>query len=463
MESVPGSDFTVAKLKEALRERGLPTSGVKNELIKRLSEHNPDVWKELEEQRKGAPLRTDSDPEGVHLAEGGDGMSGAGTTDEGMRARGEPETVAACDLEARENAMRRELELLRRERDCAEREQQLWRRELEVLRNSPAVRGTTTESGTSSMPGGVRGIKDLLPEFDGTDNAFWRWEQQLKLLRQSYNLDESSTRMLISSRLKGRALSWFYSRAEYLTLGTEDLLIKMGQMFDLQPGKLALRREFEARVWKKGESFCEYYHDKMILANRIPVAENEILDYLTEGVTDVQLRNQACLMNYTTGAELLKAFEKVRPEDGRSSNVRAGKAAAGAASGRKAEPAAREKTVKCYRCREAGHVATQCRPAKRTCYVCGSAEHLARECSRRDRTSTSGTARDSAAAVSTNVVHPVDLPKPYMLRVKITPENASEKCTYIVDAMVDSGSPVSLVRSDAIACDARREVGSPDE
>jgi len=60
--------------------------------------------------------------------------------------------------------------------------------------------------------------------------------------------------------LKGRALTWLYSKAEYLTLSTENFLEEMHQMFDLQLGKL--RKEFEARVWKTEEPFCDFIMKK---------------------------------------------------------------------------------------------------------------------------------------------------------------------------------------------------------
>lgn len=82
-------------------------------------------------------------------------------------------------------------------------------------------------------------------------------------------------------------------------------------MFDHLPNKLALLREFEARVWKSSESFCDYYHEKKILANRVPVAEDELLDYTIEGVTDMQLQNQVRLVNFQTEAEMLRAFESI--------------------------------------------------------------------------------------------------------------------------------------------------------
>lgn len=64
----------------------------------------------------------------------------------------------------------------------------------------------------------------------------------------------------------------------------------MKQTFDLRPRKLHLRREFEARVWKAEESFADYYHEKTILANRVPIVEDELLDYLVEGITDLRLQ-----------------------------------------------------------------------------------------------------------------------------------------------------------------------------
>lgn len=50
----------------------------------------------------------------------------------------------------------------------------------------------------------------------------------------------------------------------------EKLFKKMEQMFDLC--KLVLRKEFKSRACRGGESFCDSYHDKIILANHVPIA-----------------------------------------------------------------------------------------------------------------------------------------------------------------------------------------------
>jgi len=424
MKPLEGNDFTLVELKDALRERGLPTKGVKAELIQRLNELDSNIWKILSEKSNKVP------EEGTSLAVVQE------TTDEQMdpeddvsiHERGLEDTPV---LPREQNYLQQELELCRRERELLERERQLLRREREMTHSA-----SITSSVTSTI-GSVRNIKDLLPEFDAIDNTFWRGKNQLELLRNVYQLDDNATKVLISSRLKGRALTWFYSKAEYLTLNVENLLEEMQQLFDLRPGKLLLRKEFEARTWKTGEPFCDYYHEKMILANRVPIAEDELLDYLVEGVTDIRLQNQARIMNFKSGMELLKAFEKINLEPKKYSDSKRKDSAKPSSPKPELSPA-KGKLTKCYKCRETGHVATQCqRPAapvtKRACYVCGSSEHLAKDYSERKQTAETG--GKSAQTTSTNVIQPAALPEPYMVSLRI---NAIGKCGNINTCMVDA-------------------------
>jgi len=82
-------------------------------------------------------------------------------------------------------------------------QQKIHRQLLEALRVNYSSRGK-------------RAIRNLLSiQWSGTDNEFWR--QQIELLCDTYNLDDNAIKALISSKLKGKALSlvsfeiWTYS------------------------------------------------------------------------------------------------------------------------------------------------------------------------------------------------------------------------------------------------------------
>ena len=137
-----------------------------------------------------------------------------------------------------------------------------------------------------------------------------------------YNLDDNATKVLISSRLKGRALNWFHSKVEHLAWSIPDLLRDMQQMFDFRPAKLTLRKEFEARMWQFGESFANYFHEKLILANRVPIPDEELIGYVVDGVNDELLRNQARLMNFKSKTDLLKAFGRISFSEKKTADVK---------------------------------------------------------------------------------------------------------------------------------------------
>lgn len=433
--SLPGQEFKMVELKKALSERGLSTRGSKAELMQRLSDDDPNVWSTLRDQLAETQHRDEAEE----------------TVNDNSRDESEMREDVRYGRVEHERVAQRELELLRRERELLERERQLLQREREIMNS-----GADNASSIISTAGNVRGIKDLLPEFDATDNTFWRWKHQLELLKHTYQLDDSSTRMLIGSRLKGKALAWFYSKAEHITLNIDALLREMGQMFDHRPGKLTLRREFENRVWKSDESFCDYYHDKKILANRVPIAEGELLEYIIEGVTDVRLQSQVRLANFQTEAEMVQAFESVSLPPKKSTDMKQKKDGTRYSVGSRVEAtreAKRERVLRCYNCHEVGHVATRCRrpTSGRACFVCGSCEHLAKDCSRR-ASAGRGTVKESAAVSSTNLVHAVQLPRPYMLALEIaTKDQDANLYNYNVDAVVDSGSPISLIKESLVA------------
>ena len=371
-------------LKEALRERNLPTSGSKTELIQRLTDHDPDVWGELRQQREEAEVaRIAAEEEAREWAE-----HLAQIERDAALARNTAGNNVRTDCESNETASEtaekdREIELLKRERDLARREIELLRREqsLGVNHATNGVSSVNSELSAeilSSASVSIRSIGELLSPFDATDNSFWRWKQQITLLRTTYHLDDNTTRVLISSKLKGRASIWFHSKSEHLQKGVNDLLKEMETMFDHRPGKLAQRREFEARVWQHSENFCDYYHDKLILGNRVPISEEEIVDYIVDGIPDEQIQNQARIQCFKEKADLLKAFEKISLGTKKTYEPRMKKDTKG-----QAPPSQEEKPLLCYNCSGTGHFSKNCTKPRRTvgaCFKCNSTEDQLSDC-----------------------------------------------------------------------------------
>lgn len=92
-------------------------------------------------------------------------------------------------------------------------------------------------------------------------------------------------------------------------MSVEEILRQLRLLYDYT--KIELRRDFEARTWKTSQSFLDYHHDKVLKAHRVPVPEDEILDYIIVGISDRQLRNQARAQKFASIADLVESFKEV--------------------------------------------------------------------------------------------------------------------------------------------------------
>lgn len=166
------------------------------------------------------------------------------------------------------------------------------------MRNSLSTASRTTLS--------IKNVSDLLSEFNGSGDDFERWKAQVNLLRDTY---ENAAKILVGSKLRGKAADWYFSLVEHLSMKVDRLLEKMDIMFNQPLSRLERKRLFESRVWVKNESFSNYCHDKVIKGNKVPIAEEEIVDYVIEGIPSKTLRNQARMQSFSTVQELTKAFQ----------------------------------------------------------------------------------------------------------------------------------------------------------
>ena len=171
----------------------------------------------------------------------------------------------------------------------AEKEISLLRLEIEILRQrcllantirasevptyrhapspSETRRDYAGEVASNSHQISIQMISDLLSTYSGELGEYDKWERQLLLLRETYRFPVEQTRVLLEMRLKGKALEWFHLKPEHMSMPIPPLLNVLREMFSYHPNALTLRKNFQERTWKRGETFREYVHDKVIMAN----------------------------------------------------------------------------------------------------------------------------------------------------------------------------------------------------
>ncbi|CAK9805834.1 hypothetical protein ANTPLA_LOCUS4682 [Anthophora plagiata] len=190
----------VAELKEKLRSMDLPTTGTKTELLNRLLE-------------AGVP---DNDLRPITSAMGSvEDASGQEQSETITRTTQVRERSTAERADERSTF---EIELLRRERDLAEREIQLLRRELELARRETPTSGSLS---VSSHEARWADVKELLGDFDGSGRDIRCWENQIRKLIETYKLEDHAAKALVCHKLKGKALSWYHSREDCVEMTCE--------------------------------------------------------------------------------------------------------------------------------------------------------------------------------------------------------------------------------------------------
>lgn len=331
------SDFSLQALKEKCKFYGISTTGTKAELFGRLIEKIPTCeWMQEQDSEE-------IDEETPAVAENVEAVT--------------PSEAAELQYD------QRELYLMKKQAELAERELALARREIEQLREAQrqnyseegqSLRMSRTSDLTDRSEMTITAIASLLDYFHGNSDAYDKWERQVRLLKTMYKLDDNKTKVLMGSRLKEKANEWFHSKPELIEMDFENFLREMRAMFLHRPSKLIRRKKFEERVWKKGELFSEYFHDKTILANHVPIDSDEMIDYLIEGIPDISLRDQARIQKFDTPISLLDAFSKVtlrRMESGATSKDNDKK--------------------RFYKSSEEGTTSTRKNTDKRRCHSCG--------------------------------------------------------------------------------------------
>lgn len=229
-------------------------------------------------------------------------------------------------------------------------------------------------------------------------------------------------------------------------------------MFNTRRSKLELRRNFEKRLWQSGENFSTYFHAKTVLANKASIAKDEWTEYLIDGILDNRMRDQARMQQFSTADDMLKAFtnltlptyskgfqrkkeERTEKTDRRYDEKKE--------EGKSKTKTSRENRPRCFNCSEFGHLSSDCtKPVireKGSCFRCGSKTNKIRDCpeeSKKNQPSMGETAHVIQSDCNT---------KPLLATVKYTViDNNNNIHNSSIKAIIDTGSPISLIREDYV-------------
>ncbi|XP_011884081.1 PREDICTED: uncharacterized protein K02A2.6-like [Vollenhovia emeryi] len=428
--------LTVAELKNILKSKGLPIGGSKADLQERLR--------------------------------------ASGLADEDVRAllceNTDDTQNGAADIGAAAISLQKEVELMRRERELLEREFAVAQQEIEMLRRAqaevrsgsqgdPGNRAQQREEPASNVPASgvaatklsVATIADLLSYFNGSSENFETWQKQVVFLKTAYKLEDNMTKILIGMRLKGKALEWFHSKPEFIEMKADELLTALKGMFYHRPNKIVLRRKFEERVWRKTESFHDYVHEKVILANRISVSDDDVVGYIVEGIPDPNLRDLARVHGFTSRESLLAAFEEITLQDRDGSLASGGGGGAkfnNKSDGGKRKADKREKDAKGVAGEEKDTSVTKKPEVTKRCFNCGKRDHISAACPEKDKGPKCFECREYGhiatncpkKQVNANCVTARSTSKKHGVDVKIN--------DIPVSAILDTGSDLTIMRAD---------------
>lgn len=356
-------EFSVEQLKYVLRQYKLSTSGRKNELISRLQAADPSG---------GWIHKICAVDEAITEAE----YDATALQTEGMSECSNFE----YDLN------RRELELAAREKEYMVKENERLKREIELLQRT-LVGNSHVDSLRTTID--IKNIGKLLNDYDGEGEEFQLWKTQVNTLREMYKFTEGATKLMVGSKLQGKAFRWYRSKAEYLSMNLDNLLKEMEIILDQLLGKMDLRRKFEARKWQKEETFSEYWHEKVILGNRVTLKEEELIEYIIDGIPSESLKNKTRMQSFSSVQVLLKAFKKISltSEVERRSfyNTQRNEKFFRANRNFTTENEASIRTKRAMSNKEQKNLPAEFTRKKITCYTCNKEGHFARDCNAKDK------------------------------------------------------------------------------
>lgn len=409
------------------------------------------------------PLTTDAmgnfipDPANLHRDEDAQSQEGHAAREGAERCRVHAFTVGQDA--SNENNVERELLSLRRHREVLLLRAEIAR--LEGAEARPTVSNATTVSNAAlredwDVPSAMRrfdysDMEASICKFTGDDAMTIRkWIADFEDTAESHQLSDERKRLCARRMLDGSAKIFLRSNRATTWERLKDDLIGM---FDAPLPHREVIRQMSQRRIKPNESTTRYFLVMREIASQGHIEDKELIHYIAWGIDDktgvaAQLYFAKSLDELR---EMLRVFDEIRGT--KSASTRPGQTPTGkptttATTSTAKTPA--EGEVRCYNCRQLGHLRQDCKRPERPangCFVCFEVGHTYKECPKRQRKPTvAAVVTEEQAATVDESEGTIAADVAAIQLVSVTVPKGSEQCTINdVVCLFDTGSPVSFV------------------
>lgn len=286
-------------------------------------------------------------------------------------------------------------------------------------------------------------IAALLPPFNGFSDDVERWLDGVEAVQNAYQVPESIVKLIAVGKLENEAKKWYQSKVTHITMEWENFKEELKAMFKKRVNKVEAVREFEKRRWGRNESFPAYFAEKVRLGNIAGLNDDDIKEYMIDGIDNVMLQNFVRINNPVELTNLLDIMKDVKKEDNKHTRkFHNHNAIVPKTNVNSSEQKVRQE-LRCYNCDSIGHIARNCqkpRRARGSCYECGSTEHQVKACPKKNQTISVIQSTGTVGKTKKNVVT-INL---------IAMDGEAREGSIQTTCLIDTGSPISFIKSEFV-------------